>query len=60
MSHINNQELSQMMQELAVKEEERLGIGSPEFIQRHKEIMEQCNRQQELLKDLAMELRETM
>lgn len=49
-----------MMQELAVKEEERLGIGSPEFIQRHNEIMDQCTRQQEFLRDLAMEQRETM
>lgn len=48
------------MQGLAVKEEERLGVDSLKFTQQHNEIIERCNRQQELLRDLAMEQRETM
>jgi hypothetical protein len=57
-SYINNQEFSQMMQELAVKEEKRLGLGNPTFIQRRNEIMDEANRQ--FLRDLAMEQQETM
>ena len=32
-------ELKQMVQD----EEKRLGVGSSEFMRRHREIMEQCN-----------------
>jgi hypothetical protein len=45
-----------MMEQLVADEEKRLGVGSPEFIQRHNEIMDEADRQ--LLMDLAMEQRE--
>ncbi|MGF7145942.1 hypothetical protein HNQ56_004390 [Anaerotaenia torta] len=50
------QECTQMMEQLIREEGQRLGIGSPDFIRRHNEIMEAADRQ--LLLDLAMEQRE--
>jgi hypothetical protein len=49
--------IKEMMDELIRKEEQRLGVNSPEFIQRHIEIMEETNRL--LQQDLMME-QETM
>jgi len=34
-----------MMNELVDQEEQKLGVGSPEFIKRHEEIMKGCDRQ---------------
>lgn len=53
---MSNQEYTQMMEQLIHEEGQRLGIGSPEFIQRHNEIMDEADKQ--LLRDLAMEQRE--
>ncbi|HHV13448.1 MAG TPA: hypothetical protein GXX75_24550 [Clostridiales bacterium] len=50
------QECTQIMEQLIREEGQRLGIGSPEFIQRHNEMMEAADRQ--LLQDLMMEQRE--
>ena len=36
---MTEKELKQMVQD----EEKRLGVGSSEFMRRHREIMEQCN-----------------
>lgn len=36
---MTEKELKQMVQE----EEKRLGVGSSDFMRRHREIMEQCN-----------------
>lgn len=57
---MRNADLQQISDTLITNEEVRLGVGSPEFMDRHREIMNQCDRQQELLRDLAMEQRETM
>lgn len=57
---MDNQELKEMTKEHAVKENKRKCKSSLEFTQQHKDSMEPYNWQQELLKDLAMELRETM
>lgn len=50
--------IKEMMDELIAKEGTMLGVNSPEFIQRHIEIMEETNRL--LNQDLMMEQRETM
>lgn len=55
---LKNAEFEKFMDELTAKEEERLGIGSLEFLQRHKEIMDGCDRQ--LLHDLHLEQIERM
>jgi hypothetical protein len=48
--------IKEMMEQLIIDEEVRLGVGSPEFIQRHNEIMDEANRL--LLHDLVIEQRE--
>ncbi|WP_313132812.1 hypothetical protein [Anaerocolumna sp.] len=50
------QECIQMMDKLVTKEEQKLGVNSPEFMKRHEEIINECNRQ--LLHDLMLEQRE--
>lgn len=57
-SYIGNQEVVQMMQWFAVKEDKGIYVVGPELILQHNEIMDEANRQ--LLHDLAMEQRETM
>ncbi len=52
------QDFKQVMAEHITKEEKRLGVGSPDFMERHNEIMDSCNKQ--LLRDLMMEQREGM
>lgn len=48
--------IKEMMDTLVMDEEKRLGVNSPEFIQRHIEIMEETNRL--LHQDLMMEEQE--
>lgn len=55
---MNNEEFKQFMGELLTNEEQKLGVASPEFMQRHEEVMEECNNQ--LLRDLMLEQREEM
>lgn len=52
------QECIQMMDTLVTKEERKLGVNSPEFMKRHQEIMNECDKQ--LLHDLMEEQREEM
>lgn len=50
--------IKEMMDELVMNEEYRLGVNSPEFIQRHIEIMEETNKL--LNQSLMLEQREGM
>lgn len=53
-----NEDFKQMMDELVVQEEKGLGVGSPEFMERHDKIMAACDKV--LLKDLMLERLEGM
>lgn len=55
---MTNEMFKQMMGEILTNEEQKLGVSSPEFMQRHEEIMRECDNQ--LLRDLMLEQREEM
>ena len=38
--YMSQEEFKSMMDELVAQEEERLGVGSEDFLKRHREIME--------------------
>jgi hypothetical protein len=48
--------IQEIMAGIVSEEGQRLGVSSPEFIQRHNEIMSEAER---LIQDLMMEQRET-
>ena len=52
--------MKELMEKLVAEEEERLGIGSEEFMKRHEEIMNECEElSQSIKKSEKIEIRVT-